>query len=113
MDSGGHYLIRLVQQKRDGIWTAEYPELLGCHVVGHDPVQAAIDLQATRDEWIRRARDRGAAIPIPGPNWQYHLILDTDHTPDDRMLAEQAIEAARQTWSEGDTTFLTAVEEAA
>lgn len=90
------YRTRLVQQKLDGgeIWTAEHPDLPGCHVVRRDPHEAIRDLADVRQEWLDRANARSADIPERDDDFRYEIILDAEHTPTEAQTADEAVKTA-------------------
>ncbi len=90
----GYYMVRLtleIDSKKREIWTAEHPELLGCHVVARDAREAVDQLAKVREEWIARAEAQGRRIPRPKRDFVYSLVLPPDHTPPQRIFAERAI----------------------
>jgi predicted RNase H-like HicB family nuclease len=90
------YAVRLVQQrekKGEEMWTADNPELLGCHVVRKSAQAAMDDLVGAREEWLGRARAAGEEIPEPSEHLTYHLVLAPDHTEEEAKEAMRAIAA--------------------
>lgn len=92
----GYYAVRLTLERDDKgeIWTAENPELLGCHVVARDAQEAVDQLAAVREEWIARAQAQGRRVPKPKSDFVYNLILPPDHTSPEQVFAERAIHTA-------------------
>src|SRR5579859_7093233 len=90
------YAIRLAQQRTDhgDMWTAEHPDLLGCHVVCKHAQEAVDELSSVREEWLRRAKEQGRNIPQPLPFFRYDMILAPDASDDEATQAKQAIESA-------------------
>lgn len=99
------YRTRLVQQKLDGgeLWTAEHPDLPGCHVVRRDPVEAISQLANVRQQWLDRANARNADIPQPDDDFRYEIVLDPEHTPTEAQTADEAVKTAG---GESKTIFL-------
>jgi predicted RNase H-like HicB family nuclease len=90
----GHYKLRLTLEYDDKgreVWTAENPELLGCHVVARDAQEAVDQLAVVREEWIARVAAQGRQVPKPNADFVYTLILPPDHTPPQHTFAERAI----------------------
>ena len=94
-DFEGYYLLRLVQERTDGadVWTASHPQLLGCHALGRTPDEAVNELDAVREEWIRRAGLIGEQITKPSEHSTWELTLATDHTVIEAARAQDAIQA--------------------
>ncbi len=94
----GYYAVRLTLERDDKgeIWTAENPDLLGCHVVARDAHEAVEQLATVREEWIARAEDQGRRVPEPSPDFVYTLVLPSDHTPPEQTFAERAILTAAE-----------------
>ena len=90
----GYYRIRLVQQRTAGgpeMWTAEHPDLLGCHVVDQNPQGALNELSRVRAEWIERARSQGRNVPAPDRTFRYDLILAPDASQEEAQNAKSAL----------------------
>ena len=93
----GFYPVRLTQQKTENgpdRWTAEHPDLMGCHVVRGDPHEAVRELATVREQWLDHAKNHGVDFPGPKADFTYFLVLDTDHTPSDAEKAEAALHTA-------------------
>jgi predicted RNase H-like HicB family nuclease len=76
-ESSGYYRVVLTQEsdEKGEIWTAEHPELLGCHVVARTGSEALRNLMSAREEWIERAKTHGRSFPSPGRDLHLTLVL--------------------------------------
>ena len=94
----GFYAVHLSHQKtkKKDFWTAQHPDLRGCHVVREDAQRALDDLGVAREEWIARAKGRGETIPSPATDLLYTIVFDADHTPSDAEKARAAVNTAAQ-----------------
>lgn len=64
----GYYPTRLIEEVHpDGraTWFAEYPELRGCHAVGHSQSEALSNLVLSAEAWLEWAAQQGLPIPEP------------------------------------------------
>lgn len=109
-DLTGYYAIRLSQERNPNgdMWTAEHPQLLGCHVTRPDAQGAIDDLAAVREQWLDRARDAGRTVPPPDRDLNYELVLAPDHNDTEAQGARTAVLSAQEieTVEIGETTWV-------
>ena len=74
-----NYKVRAVQEFMNGreVWTAEHPDLLGCHALGRTCLEATTNLSKVRGPWLRFAKDHGATVPAPPKDFYMDVVFDT------------------------------------
>lgn len=72
-----HYHLNIFWSEEEGLWIADFPDLMGCTTHGDTPAEAATNAEEALAGWLDVSREHGDVIPEP----RYRPFIYADRFP--------------------------------